>query len=110
MVPPPLLLNTPGGRPLRWQRWVLNALHNFDRRTIGDWVSLMVSHLQRRSGATPTATARYTVQLIGYAGDLRSAAQTLAAHGHPASRALLADATLDFQAALDTSALPVTRY
>jgi len=100
MVPPPLHLNTPGGRPPRWHRWVLNALHNFDRRTIGDWVSLMVSHLQRGNGSAPMATADYTVQLIGYAGDLRSAAQTLAAHGHPASRAYFADATLDFQAAL----------
>jgi hypothetical protein len=40
--------------------------------------------------------AHYTVQLIGYATDLRSAAQTLAAHGHPVSRAPLADASLDF--------------
>lgn len=80
---------------------MLDALHNFDRRTLGDWVSLMASHLQRPNGATPMATARYTVQLIGYAEDARSAAQTLAAHGHPAGRALLADATLDFKAALD---------
>jgi hypothetical protein len=101
LVPPPLHLNTPAGRPPRWQRWVLNALHNFDRRTIGDWVSLMVSHFQRPNRATPMATAHYTVQLIGCAGDLRTAAQTLAAHAHPASRALLADATFDFQAALD---------
>ncbi|PXX07262.1 hypothetical protein C8E89_11146 [Mycolicibacterium moriokaense] len=61
----------------------------------------MVSHLQRPNGPTPMATARYTVQLIRYTADLRSAAQTLAAHGHPASRELLADATLDFESALD---------
>jgi hypothetical protein len=80
---------------------VLNALYYFDRHTIADWLGLMASHLQRPNGATPMATARYTVQLIGYAEDARSAAQTLAAQGHPAGRALLADAALDFKAALD---------
>ncbi len=99
MVTPPLPLITPGGPAPRWQRWLLNALYNFDRRTIGDWVGLMTDHLQRR--AAPMATARYTVQLIGYAYDARSAAQRLAAHGRPAGRELLADAALDFKAALD---------
>jgi hypothetical protein len=59
----------------------------------------MADHLQRR--ATPMAIARYTVQLIGYAYDVRSATQRLAAHGHPAGRALLADAALNFNSALD---------
>jgi len=80
---------------------MVNALYYFDCRTIGDWVGLMADHLQRPHGATPMATARYTVQLIGYAYDVRSGAQRLAAHGHPASRTLLADAALDFKAALD---------
>ena len=47
------------------------------------------------------ATARYVVQLIGYAEDARSAARMLAANGHPAGRASLADAALDVKAALD---------
>jgi hypothetical protein len=101
MITPPLPLRFPTRRPARWQRWVLNALYYFDRHTVSDWVGLMASHLQRPDGATPMATARYTVQLIGYAEDLRSAAQTLAAHGHPAGRALLDDVALDFKAALD---------
>lgn len=101
MVTPPLPLRTPGGRPLRWQRWVLNALYYFDRQTIGDWVGLMANNLQRPGGASPMATARYVVQLIGYAEDARSAARMLAANGHPAGRASLADAALDVKAALD---------
>lgn len=59
----------------------------------------MDHHLQR--SATPMATARYTVQLIPYVYDMRSAAQRLAAHGHPAGRSLLADAALNLNAALD---------
>jgi hypothetical protein len=101
MVTPPLPFRFPGHRSPRWQRWVLNALYYFDRRSIEDWLGLMASHLQRPDGATPMATARYTVQLIGYAEAIRSAAQTLAAHGHPAGRALLADAALDMKAAQD---------
>ena len=62
-------------------------------------MGLMDHHVQRR--ATPMATAQYTVQLIHYVYDVRSAAQRLAAHGHPAGRALLADAALNLNAALD---------
>lgn len=101
MVTPPFPLRFSTHRPTRWQRWVLNALYYFDRHTLNDWVGLMGSLLQSRDGATPMATARYTVELIGYVDDLRSAAQSLAAHGHPAGRALLADVALDFTAALD---------
>jgi hypothetical protein len=82
MVTPPLPLRGTRRAP-RWQRWVLNALYYFDRDTIADWLGLMASHLERPNGATPMATARYTVQLIGYAEDARSAAQTLAARGIP---------------------------
>lgn len=100
MVTPPLpVRSTP--RPARWQRWILNSLYYFDRQTIADWLGVIRSRLERADGATPMATARYTVQLIGYAEDARSAAQTLATQGHPAGRALLSDAALDFKAALD---------
>lgn len=61
----------------------------------------MNSHLHTPDGATAMATARYTVQMLGYAEDLRAAAQVLAAHGHPAGGALLADAALDLTAVLD---------
>jgi hypothetical protein len=90
------------GRPSRWRRWVIDALFYFDRSTIGDWVSLMISDLERPNGATPMATARHTVQLMDYTTDLRSAARSLATRGHPASRALLADAALDINSALES--------
>jgi hypothetical protein len=99
MVTPPRSPDSRPSRPPRWQGWILNALYSIDRRTIGDWVGLMADHLQQR--ATPMATAQYTVQLIHYTYDVRSAAQRLAAHGHPAGRALLADAALNLNAALD---------
>lgn len=98
---PPLPFRFSAHRLPRWQGWVLNALYYFDRATIEDWQALMASHLQRPGGGTPMATARYTVQLMGYAEAVRAAAQALAAHGHPAGRALLADAALDFKAAED---------
>lgn len=101
MVTPPLPFRSSARRPPRWQGWILNALYNFDRATIEDWQGLMASHLQSPGGATPMATARYTLQLMGYAEAVRTAAQTLAAHGHPAGRALLADVALDFKAAED---------
>jgi hypothetical protein len=101
MVTPPLPFRFSAHRPARWQAWVLNALYNFDRHILDDWLGLMASHLQGPDGATPMATARYTVQLMGYAEAVRIAAQTLAAHGHPAGRSLLADAALDFKAAED---------
>ncbi|MDP7731939.1 hypothetical protein [Mycobacterium sp. TY813] len=83
------------------KNWVLNALYSGDRRTVNDWLGLMNSHLHSLDGATAMTTARYTVQLLGYVEDLRAAAQVLAAHGHPAGRAVLADAALDLTAALD---------
>jgi hypothetical protein len=101
MAIPPPALNASEARPSRWRRWIIDALFYFDRETIADWVSLMNSDLERPNGATPMATARHTVQLMGYTTDLRSAARTLAAHGHPASRALLADAALDINSALE---------
>jgi hypothetical protein len=39
---------------------------------------------------------------MDYAADLRSAARALATHGHPASRALLADVALDINSALES--------
>ena len=101
MVTPPLPFRSSAHRPPRWQGWILNELYYFDRAAIEDWHGLMASHLQRPGGATPMATARYTVQLMDYAEAVRTAAQTLAAHGNPAGRALLADAVLDFKAAED---------
>ncbi len=101
MVTPPFPLRVPAARPSRWQNSVLNALYSGDRRTVNDWLGLMNSHLHSPRGATAMATARHTVQLLGYAEDLRAAAQVLAAHGHPAGRALLADAALDLTAVLD---------
>jgi hypothetical protein len=80
---------------------VLNALHNFDRRTIDDWAALMNSHLHRSGGATPMQTARYTVDALLYVDRLRSATAILAAHGNPAARHQLADAALDLKSALD---------
>jgi hypothetical protein len=102
MAPLPLPPKACEGRPSRWRRWVIDALFYFDRSTIGDWVSLVVSDLERPNGASPVATARHTVQLMGYTADIRSAARTLAAHGHPASRALLVDAALDLNSALES--------
>ncbi|MBN7384438.1 hypothetical protein IUT00_24700 [Mycobacteroides abscessus subsp. massiliense] len=83
----------------RWKKWVLDALFNFDRRTLDDWASMMSSHVQSPGGPTPMATARYTVQLMAYAETLRLATQILASHGHPAARSQLADAALDFRSA-----------
>ena len=101
MVTPPVFLRTSSRRPPAWQRWVLNALHNFDRRTIDDWVALMRNHLGRSGGAAPMQTARYTVDLLLYVERLRLAAGILAAHGNPAARHQLADAALDLKSALD---------
>jgi N-acetylglucosamine kinase-like BadF-type ATPase len=80
---------------------VLNALYNFDRHTIGDWMCLMSDHLQRPDGAKAMRTARYTVDIIGHVETLRSATARLAAHGDPVARSLLADAALDLKDAVD---------
>jgi hypothetical protein len=101
MASPPLPPNASDSRPSRWRRWVIDALFYFDRESIADWASLMISDLERPNCASPMATARHTVQLMHYTADLRSAARTLAAHGHPAGRALLADAALDINSALE---------
>lgn len=89
-------------RPPAWQRWVLNALHGFDRRTIDDWTALMSNHLQRFGGATPMRTAQYTVDALLYVDRLRSATAVLASHGNPAGRHELADAALDLKSAVDS--------
>lgn len=94
-------------RPLRrrtpaWQRWLLNALHGFDRRIIGDWAALMSNHLQRSGGATPMQTARYTIDALLYVNRLCLATAILATHGDPAARHQLADAALDLKSALDS--------
>ena len=57
MVTPPFLLRSASPRPPAWHRWVLNALYNFERYTIADWVDLIGDHLQRPGGATPMQTA-----------------------------------------------------
>lgn len=101
MTTPPILLRSISPRPSAWQRWVLNALHNFDRSTIDDWTALMSSHLQRSGGATPMQTARYTVDALSYVRRIRSATAILAAQGNPAARHQLADAALHLAAALD---------
>lgn len=101
MTTSPPQFDSAGRRPPAWQRWVLNALHNFDRRTIDDWTALMRSHLQRSGGATPMQTARYTVDALLYVERLRSATTILAAHGNPAARYQLADAALDLKSAVD---------
>jgi len=100
MTTPPLSLRSKSGRPPAWQRWLLNALHNFDRRTLDDWTALMRSHLERSGGATPMQTARYTVDALRFVESLRLATAILAAHGNPAARYQLADAALDLRSAL----------
>jgi hypothetical protein len=101
MAHPPLPLNIREGRPSRSRRWVIDAQFYFDRETIADWVSLMVSDLERPNCASPMATARHTVQLMHYTADFRSAARALATQGHPAGRTLLADVALDINSALE---------
>lgn len=83
----------------RMQRWVLNALCNFDRYMIDERMTLMGSHLDRSGGATPTQTARYTADLLRYMERLRLATAILAAQGNPAGRYQLADAALDLRSA-----------
>lgn len=94
-------VHSPVRRPPAWQRWVLNTLHNFDRRTIDDWTALMSSHLQRSGGATPMQTARYTTDALRYVESLRLATAILAAQGNPAARYQLADVALDLKSVLD---------
>jgi len=101
MVNPPALVGTPARRPPAWQRWLLNAMYNFDRYTIDDWLGLMRDHLQRPGGATPMQTARYTVDVLRHVSRLTSATASLASHGDRAARSQLADAALDLKSALD---------
>lgn len=101
MTSSPAQFHSPAQRPPVWQRWVLNALHNFDIYTVGDWTALMSSHLQQSGGATPMQTARYTVDVLRYVERLRLATAILAAHGNPAASYQLADAALDLKSTLD---------
>jgi hypothetical protein len=101
MVTPPALLRTSSGRPPAWQRWVLNAMYNFDRYLIDDWRGLMRDHLQRPGGATAMQTARYTVDVLRHVRTLTSATACLASHGDRAAHSQLADAALDLKSALD---------
>lgn len=82
-----------------WRRWIINALYNFDRRTIDDWAAHMRDHFDRVGGATPMQTARHTVDLLRYVEGLRLATGILAAQGKPAGRYQLADAALDLRSA-----------
>jgi hypothetical protein len=93
--------DSPARRPPAWQRWLLNALHGYDMRTIDDWTAMMSVHLERSGGATPVQTARYTVDALHYVERLRRATGILAAQGNPAARYELADAALDLRSALD---------
>jgi hypothetical protein len=101
MAASPPQFHSPARRPPAWQRWVLNALHNFDLYTIDDWAALMKSHLERSGGATPMQTARHTVDALHYVERLRRTTAILAAQGNPAARYQLADAALDLRSALD---------
>jgi hypothetical protein len=76
-------------------------MYNFDRYTIVDWLGLMRDHLQRPGGATTMQTARYTVDVLRHVRALTSATASLASHGDPTARSLLADAALDLKSALD---------
>jgi hypothetical protein len=93
--------DSPARRPPAWQRWLLNALHGYDMRTVDDWTAMMSVHLERSGGATPMQTARYTVDALHYVERLRRATGILAAQGNPAARYQLADAALDLRSALD---------
>lgn len=101
MVTPPALLRTSSGRPSSWHRWVLNALYNFDRYTIDDWLGLMRQNLLRPESVTPMQTARYTVDVLSHVRTLTSATASLASHGDRAARSQLADAAVDLKSALD---------
>ncbi len=86
----------------RWQRWIINVLYGFDRSEINDWLGLMVGQLGQPGGASPMATARFVGQLLGYADDLRSAAQLLATRGNPSGRSDFADAAIEVNAAVES--------
>lgn len=101
MTTAPAQFHSPAQRPPAWQGWALNALHNFDVRTIDDWTALMSIHLERSGGATPMQTARYTVDALRYVERLRFTTAILATQGNPAARYQLADAALDLRSALD---------
>ena len=79
----------------------MKAIHSADLVAIADWASLMADHLQRPDGATAMRTARNTVDVIRHVRSLKSATATLASHGNPVARSLLADAALDMNSALD---------
>ena len=110
MVTPPFLLRSISPRPPAWRRWVINALYNFDRYTIDDWVGLMGDHLRRPAGTTPMQTARYTVDALRHITALRSAVRILSKYGDPAGRSPLADAAIDLQHALESCVRHATRF
>lgn len=97
---PPVLVRSV--RFSRWQRWIVDVLYWDDRHKIRDWLSVVADRLDQPGGATPTETARYTYQLLGYADDLCSTAQLLAIKGHPKGRSDLADAAIEISGAIES--------
>lgn len=100
MSMPPVLVRSV--RFSRWQRWIVDVLYWDDRHKIRDWLSVVADRLDQPGGATPTETARYTYQLLGYADDLCSTAQLLAIKGHPKGRSDLADAAIEISGAIES--------
>lgn len=100
MSTPPMVLRST--KSSRLQRWIIKALYGFDRSEINDWLALMSGQLERPGGASPMLTAGYVCQLLGYADDLRSAAQLLAVKGNPSGRSNLADAALEINDAVES--------
>lgn len=98
-IPPALLRSSVTSR---FRRWIVDAIFNFDRREISDWLAVVDTDLAHSGGASPMMTARYVCQLIRYADDLRIAAQRLAIHGYPSGRLDLADAALDIRSAVES--------
>ncbi|MFV8239060.1 hypothetical protein ACNQPJ_25540, partial [Mycobacteroides chelonae] len=47
----------------RWKKSVVNALFDFEPRTLDDWASMMSSHVQS-SAVPPHGRRHYTVQLM----------------------------------------------
>lgn len=100
MSTPPVVLRST--KSTRLQRWIINALYGFDRSEINDWLALTAGQLERPGGANPMLTAGYVCQLLGYADDLRSAAQLLAVRGNPSGRSDLADAAIAINDAVES--------
>jgi hypothetical protein len=89
--------------PPRWQRWVLRTLYNFENIDGYDWLGLIRAQLglaHDTGGPTPMATARHTVQLLGYSDTAHNAAILLAKYGHPAAQTALTAADTDLRSAI----------